>query len=210
MGNFQGTYERPGNPWDLKSCRQKVGESLRDYIRCFSKECNAIPNEVDADIIGAFISGTTCKILVRKLGRKGPRTTKELLDIATNHAFGEDAVGEIFDRAQGGKAKRDEAAGEGTSGHPGEKKNNKRKGGGEYVAAVEHKAGKAPVDVSPRFFDDLLEKPCPNHAYPVKHALKNCGLARKWFDNKWEKHYVVFHIRVSYLRTGKSSIQLSG
>jgi hypothetical protein len=35
--NFQGTYVRPGNSWDLRSCRQQLGESLRDYIRRFSK-----------------------------------------------------------------------------------------------------------------------------------------------------------------------------
>jgi hypothetical protein len=27
-GNFQGTYVRPGNSWDLRSCRQQLGESL--------------------------------------------------------------------------------------------------------------------------------------------------------------------------------------
>jgi hypothetical protein len=27
-GNFQGTYVRPGNPWDLNGCRQMQGESL--------------------------------------------------------------------------------------------------------------------------------------------------------------------------------------
>jgi hypothetical protein len=32
-GNFQGTYVCPGNSWDLGSCRQQPGESLRDYIR---------------------------------------------------------------------------------------------------------------------------------------------------------------------------------
>jgi hypothetical protein len=32
-GNFQGTYVRPGNSWDLRSCRQQPGESLREYIR---------------------------------------------------------------------------------------------------------------------------------------------------------------------------------
>jgi hypothetical protein len=36
-GNFQGTYVRPGNSWDLRSCHQQPGESLRDYIRRFSK-----------------------------------------------------------------------------------------------------------------------------------------------------------------------------
>ena len=53
---------------------------------------------------------------------KGPRTTKELLDIATIHASGEEAVGEIFDRPKG-KAKRDEDTGEGTSNRPNKKKN---------------------------------------------------------------------------------------
>ena len=37
VGDFQGTYVRPGNSWDLKSCKQEPGESLRDYIRRFSK-----------------------------------------------------------------------------------------------------------------------------------------------------------------------------
>jgi hypothetical protein len=32
-GNFQGTYMRPRNSWDLRSCRQQPGESLWDYIR---------------------------------------------------------------------------------------------------------------------------------------------------------------------------------
>ena len=64
----------------------------------------------DADVIGAFLSRTTCESLVHKLGRKSPQTTKELLDIATNHASGEEAVGAIFDRLKG-KAKWDEDVG---------------------------------------------------------------------------------------------------
>jgi hypothetical protein len=38
MGNFQGTYVRPGNSWDLLSCRQQPRESLQVYIRRFSKQ----------------------------------------------------------------------------------------------------------------------------------------------------------------------------
>jgi hypothetical protein len=36
VGNFQGTYVRPRNSWDLCACTQKPGESLRDFIRRFS------------------------------------------------------------------------------------------------------------------------------------------------------------------------------
>jgi hypothetical protein len=60
-GNFQGTYVRPGNSWDLRSCRQQPGESLRDYIRRFSKQRTELPNVTDSDIISAFLAGTTCR-----------------------------------------------------------------------------------------------------------------------------------------------------
>ena len=93
MGNFQGMYKHPRNPWDLKKYHQKAGETLRGYIRRFSRQCNELPNVADADVIGAFLSGMTCESLVHKLGRKGPRTTKELLDITTSHASGQGKAG---------------------------------------------------------------------------------------------------------------------
>jgi hypothetical protein len=68
-------------------------ESLRDYIQCFSRQCNELLNIADADIISVFLSGTSSKSLVHMLGWKGLQTTKELLDIATSHTSGEDAVG---------------------------------------------------------------------------------------------------------------------
>ena len=70
--NFQGTYKRPRNPWDLKNFRQKVRETLCGCIRCFSQQCNELSNVIDANIIGAFLSRTTCESLVHKLGHKGP------------------------------------------------------------------------------------------------------------------------------------------
>jgi hypothetical protein len=87
-GNFQGTYVRPGNSWDLRSCRQQPEESLWDYIRRFSKQRTELPNVTDSDVIGAFLAGTTCRDLVSKLGRKTPTRASELMDIATKFACG--------------------------------------------------------------------------------------------------------------------------
>jgi hypothetical protein len=95
-GNFQGTCVRPGNSWDLRSCRQQLGESLRDYIRRFSKQRTELPNITDLDVIGAFLPGTTCRDLVSKLGRKTPTRASELMDITTKFAFGQEAVEAIF------------------------------------------------------------------------------------------------------------------
>ena len=106
----------------MKNYHQKFEETLCEYIRCFSRQCNELPDDADADIIIAFLFGTTCESLVHKLRCKGPWTTKELLNIATSHASDEEAVGAIFDRPKG-KAKRDEDAGEGASNRPNKKKN---------------------------------------------------------------------------------------
>jgi hypothetical protein len=93
---------RLGNSWDLKSSKQEPGKSLRDYIRRFSKQCNSLLDVVDVDVLSAFLSRSTYKSLIHKLGCHKPRTTRELLDITMNHASGKEAVGAIFtdDRAK--------------------------------------------------------------------------------------------------------------
>jgi hypothetical protein len=107
VGNFQSTYVCPGNSWDLRSCTQKPGESLREFIRCFSKRCTELPSVAQSEIVHAFLEGTTCWDLVRELGRSPPADSNELFDIATSFASGEEAVGAIFD---GKKGKRSEDA----------------------------------------------------------------------------------------------------
>jgi hypothetical protein len=82
VGNFQGMYMRPGNSWDLRSCTQKPGESLRDFIRRFSKRCTELPSVAQSEIVHAFLEGTTCRDLVRELGRSPPVDSNELFDIA--------------------------------------------------------------------------------------------------------------------------------
>ena len=91
-------------------------------------------------MIGAFLSGTTCESLVHKLGRRGPRTTKELLDIATSHTSGEEAVGAIFDRLDG-KARRDEGTSEGTSNCSAKRKNKKKRHEDLLLAIADRKGG---------------------------------------------------------------------
>jgi hypothetical protein len=95
-GNLQGTYVRPGNSWDLRSCRLQPGEYLRDYIRRFSKQRTELPNVTDSDVIGTFLADTTCRDLVSKLGCKTPTRASELMDIATMFASGQEAVEAIF------------------------------------------------------------------------------------------------------------------
>ena len=71
-------------------------EFLRDYIRCFSKQCTELPSITDSEVINAFLQGTTCRNLVHELGRSPPTSANMLFDVATNFASGEEAVGAIF------------------------------------------------------------------------------------------------------------------
>ena len=119
--------------------------------------------------------------MVHNLGRKVSRTTKELLDIATSHASGEEALGAIFDRSEG-KARRDEGAGEGASNRSAKRKNKKQRHEGSLMAAADPRGGWKPMEGTPNHFEKLLEGPCPNHAFPVKHLLKDCGLMQKFLS----------------------------
>jgi hypothetical protein len=56
---------------------------------------------MDADVIRAFISSTTNEALVHELGCCKPRTTQELLNLATSHASGEEAIRAIFCKYKG-------------------------------------------------------------------------------------------------------------
>jgi len=62
-GNFKGTYIQPDNSWDLSKCKQKSGETLREYARRFSKQRTELPHIPDHDVILAFVSATTSQDL---------------------------------------------------------------------------------------------------------------------------------------------------
>jgi hypothetical protein len=104
LGGPQGAlhWQLPGyvhatrNPWDLKGCWQKPGESLRDYIRWFSQKYHEVLKICDVVVILAFWSGTSCGTLVHGFILNQPVIMKELLNIASYYTSGEEAVRAIF------------------------------------------------------------------------------------------------------------------
>ena len=97
------------------------------------------------DIISAFLSGTTYESLIYKLGCLKPRTTCDLLDVATNHASGEEAVGAVFNGGRDkGKAKRMDQD-EGPSAQRGKKnKKDRRRSNNTTLVATVDRMGKQP------------------------------------------------------------------
>ena len=40
--------------------------------------------------------------------------------------------------------------------------------------------GKQPQQGLPDHFNELMESPCTNHAYPIKHLYKDCELLKRF------------------------------
>jgi ribonuclease HI len=177
---------RPGNSWDLRSCRQQPGESLWDYIRRFSKQHTKLPNITDSDVIGAFLAGTTCRDLVSKLGRKTPTRASELMDIATKFASGQEAIEAIFQKGKRPQGRQPEDVPE-ASAQRGTKKKGKKKSqakrdaaDADLVAAAEHRNPQKPPGGA-NLFDKMLKESCPYHQGPVKHTLEECVMLQRYF-----------------------------
>jgi hypothetical protein len=148
-----------------------------------------------SEIVHAFLEGTTCRDLVRELGRSPPVDSNELFDIATSFPSGEEAVGAIFD---GKKGKRvDDAPAEGSKsrdpqqkhkrGKKGKKPHHKAReqgrndGGDEALAIDPARRGPRAAPQGPGVFDDMLKKPCPYHKTPVNHTLEQCDMLKRFY-----------------------------
>jgi hypothetical protein len=88
------------------------------------------------------------------------------LDISTNFASGEEAVGAIFHYTKGKQKQQEDA---------------KQSGKDPLVAATERKNPRAPPEGGSGIFDEMLDKPCPYHQGLVKYTLKECGMMKRYF-----------------------------
>ena len=110
------------------------------------------------------------------------RSAAVLLDIATNFASGKEAIGAIFPTDDAKGKRRDEAPEASVPRLPKRKKDRQGKRAvleTDMVAAAERKNPRGPR--GPRPFDDMLKKPCPYHQGPVKHALEDCSMLRRYY-----------------------------
>ena len=121
----------------------------------------------------------TCESLIHNLGYLKPCTTCDLLDVATNHASDEEAVKAVFNGGRDkGKAKRmDQDEGPSTQRGKKNKKDWHRLDNTVLVATTD-RMGKQPQQGLPDHFNKLMDSPCTNHAYPVKHLYKDCELLK--------------------------------
>jgi hypothetical protein len=52
------------------------------------------------------------------------------------------------------------------------------------VAVVDKQLSKQKVGPPRNYFEKMLEAPCPYHKIPVKHAMKDCNLMKRYLVEK--------------------------
>jgi hypothetical protein len=111
-------------------------------------------------------------------------TIRKLLDIASNHADGEEAVAAMLNTPQG-KGKQVMDHGERTSSCFKKKKKNDKRRRDDNFAVVERKASRpkgnqAKPALSRDHFERLLDTSCPHHEVPIKNMLRECRLVKNY------------------------------
>lgn len=69
VDHFGGTYTKPGSTWELMSCSHNKGESLRDFVKRFTRKKNDLQNVPGNKVIDVFMRECKAKALCRRAGR---------------------------------------------------------------------------------------------------------------------------------------------
>nr|AAP51765.2 retrotransposon protein, putative, Ty3-gypsy subclass [Oryza sativa Japonica Group] len=170
-----GTFECPGTQFDLYNVVQKSGESLRDYIRRFSEQCNKISNITDDVIIAAFTKGIRHEDLVGKFGHKPPRTVKQMFEKANEYAKAEDAITVSKQSGTTWKPKKDTPA----VGERGSNNHKDRKSKPEELVATTTPSSRQRSRINT--FDKIMNSQCPHHPNS-NHVAKDCFIYKKFAE----------------------------
>nr|CAB3498769.1 unnamed protein product [Digitaria exilis] len=182
VSNYQGSFERPGSKYELRACKQKPDESLRDYNRRFfaiKASCVPIP---DSEVIDYFQEGMTDHSLFRDFGHNRPRDLEEFRALVSNWMDTDDQERERYGKRSANPGRKNQ---EDSRDQPRDSfqrnGNNPRKRPNNTVATVQTvRAAKSPQQRREEF-NKLLKKRCPYHP-DRKHTMGECTLLRETFS----------------------------
>ena len=55
------------------------------------------------------------------------------------------------------------------------------------MATADRKGGRKPTEGTPNHFEKLLEGPCMNQSFPVKHLYKDYGLMKEFLSEGFNR-----------------------
>jgi hypothetical protein len=109
------------------------------------------------------------------------------MDIITNFAAGEEAVGAIFGSDQDKGTRKDEDPASSSRGSKRNNNNNKNQQGkqeapaNDLFAAADRKKPRGPPGGG--IFNKMLKELCPYHKEPTNHNLEDCHMLQRYFES---------------------------
>jgi hypothetical protein len=131
MSNFQATYNRPGNAFNLGRVAMKPGERLRDYTNPFFENCNTCVSVRGDQVVYSYKKGLRDRKVFEKIHESGATKVAPLMEVVNKLIDTEEALVNQFDH----DGKQDA----GTSSAADDSSSKFRKRPSEVLAADEHR-----------------------------------------------------------------------
>jgi hypothetical protein len=160
--NFQATYNRPGNTFNLGRVTMKTNERLRDYTNRFFENCNSCVGVRDDQVVESYKKGIRDHKIFEKIHESGATTIAALMDVVNKRIDTDEALVNQFDS----NAKRDAD----TSGTVGDSSSKLRKRPSKVVATERRQPSTFNVDE----FNTALDSPCTFHE-GATHTVRECS-----------------------------------
>jgi hypothetical protein len=94
--NFVGIITHPITHAELKELKQKGGESLRDYYRCFGELRAKVHDINEREVIEAFSHGIMAKWQLQDFCKENPRNNEEFRHVVEKMIMAEEKMRERF------------------------------------------------------------------------------------------------------------------
>jgi hypothetical protein len=166
--NFQATYNRPSNIFNLRRVTMKPSERLRDYTNRLFENRNTCVGVRDDQVIYNYKKGLRDRKVFEKIHESGATKVAPLMEVVNKLIDTEEALVNQFDH--GGKQDAD------TSGAAGDSSSKFRKRPSEVLTADGHR----PSTLNVEEFNAVLDSPCTFHERGT-HTVRECQQLRRAF-----------------------------
>jgi hypothetical protein len=166
--NFQETYNRPGNAFNLLRVTMKPGERLRDYTNRLFENRNTCVGVPDDQVVDSYKKGLRDRKIFEKIHESGATTVAPLMEVVNKLIDMEEALVNQFDH----DGKQDA----GTSGAAGDSSSKFRKRPSGVLAAD----GWRPSTFNVEVFNAVLDGPCTFHEGGT-HTVRECQQFKRAF-----------------------------
>jgi hypothetical protein len=166
--NFQATYNRPGNTFNLGRVTMKPGERLRDYTNRFFENRNTCVGVRDDQVVDSYKKGLRDRKVFEKIHESGATKVAPLMEVVNKLIDTEEAPVNQFDHD--GKLDAD------TSSAAGDPSSKFLKRPPEVLVAD----GCRPSTFNVEEFNAVLDSPCTFHEGGT-HIVRECQQFKRAF-----------------------------